>query len=185
MATQAKVYDSGPEQPDDEFWLAQGRKMVEDSLPAVREAAKALMTGLGVLQGIYVAILGFGDLAKNMSPPAAGLFALPLLAWLIAMHSCLSVMKTKERTLNLFSPEEIRGNHEQTLKDKQQSLTYAFWELTVGLDPGHCPRGTRPGRATVFIRAFNRMAGCHACARVSVPCSSSQTCLRGCRHGTR
>jgi len=133
MATQEKVYDSGSGQPDDEFWLAQGRKMVEDSLPAVREAAKALMTGLGVLQGIYVAILGFGDLPKHMSPPAAGLFALPLLAWLAAMHSCLSVMKTKEHALNLLSPDQIRGNHEQTLKDKHESLMYAFWRLTVGL----------------------------------------------------
>jgi hypothetical protein len=133
MATQENVYDSGPGQPDDEFWLAQGRKMVEDSLPAAREAAKALMTGLGVLEGIYVAILGFGDFARQMSLPAAGLFAVPLLAWLLALHSCLSVMKTKEHTLKLFSPDQIRGNHEQTLKDKQQSLTYAFWELTVGL----------------------------------------------------
>jgi hypothetical protein len=133
MATQEKVYDSGPEQPDDEFWLAQGRKMVEDSLPAVREAAKALMTGLGVLQGIYMAILGFGDYAKKMTLPDAGMFALPLLAWLVALHGCLSVMKTKERELNLFSPEEIRRDHEQVLKHKQRSLEYAFWELTVGL----------------------------------------------------
>ncbi len=133
MATQEKVYDSGPGQPDDELWLAQGRKMVEDSLPAVREAAKALMTGLGVLQGIYVAILGFGDFARHMSPPAAAVFALPLLAWLTALHSCLSVMKTKEHTLSLLSPEEIRNNHEHVLKDKQQSLTDAFWRLTVGL----------------------------------------------------
>jgi hypothetical protein len=133
MATQEKIYESGPGRPDDEFWLAQGRKMVEDSLPAVREAAKALMTGLGVLQGIYVAILGFGDYAKHMSPPAAVVFALPLVAWLFALHGCLSVMKTKESTLNLFSPEEIRDSHEQTLKDKQQNLMYAFWRLTVGL----------------------------------------------------
>jgi hypothetical protein len=132
-ATQGKVYESGRGQADDELWLAQGRKMVEDSLPAVREAAKALMTGLGVLQGIYVAILGFGDFAKQMSLPAAGLFALPLLAWLIALHSCLLVMKTKEYSLNLFSPDAIRLNHEQVLRDNQRSLTYAFWELTVGL----------------------------------------------------
>lgn len=97
MAAPEKVYDSGAQQPDDEFWLTQGRKIVEDSLPAAREAAKALMTGLTVLEAIYVAILGFGDFAKHMSPPAAGVFALPLLAWLIAMHSCLSVMKTQAR----------------------------------------------------------------------------------------
>ncbi|NLZ04339.1 MAG: hypothetical protein GXY19_04135 [Phycisphaerae bacterium] len=133
MTAQEKVYDSGQGRPDDDFWLSQGRKAVEDSLPAVREAAKALMTGLGVLQGIYVAILGFGDFAKQMTWPVAGLFALPLLAWLVALHSCLSVMKTKEHTLRLFAPEEIRDHHAQALKDKQRSLTCAFWELTVGL----------------------------------------------------
>ena len=133
MAAQETIYDSGPRDPNDDFWLGQGRKAVEDSLPAVREAAKALMTGLGVLQGIYVAILGFGDLAKEVTWPAAGLFALPLVAWLVALHSCLSVMKTKAYALNLLAPEEIREHHAQVLKDKQRRLTYAFWELTAGL----------------------------------------------------
>ncbi len=133
MATQGKVYDSGPSLPDDEFWLTQGRKGVEESLPAIREAAKNLMTGLGALQGIYVAILGFGEFAKQMSPPAAALFALPLAIWLVALHSCLTVMKTKEYSLNVFAPDRIRDNHEQVLRDKQRNVTYAFWELTVGL----------------------------------------------------
>jgi hypothetical protein len=133
MAMDGKVYDSGSGRPDDEFWLAQGRKMVEDSLPAVREATKAMMTGLGALQGVYVAILGFGDYAKRMSPLAAAVFALPLLAWLLALYSCLSVMKTREDTLNLYSPEEIRDNHERTLKEKQLHLMDAFWRLTIGL----------------------------------------------------
>ena len=133
MAEQEKIYDSGPDRPDDDFWLAQGKKAIEDSLPAVREAAKALMTGLGVLEGIYVAILGFGEFAKEVTWPLAGLYALPLLAWLVALYSCLSVMKTKAYSLNVFAPEQIRDHHAQVLTDKQRNLTYAFWELTVGL----------------------------------------------------
>ncbi len=133
MATEEKTYDSGPSRPDDELWLTQGRKGVEESLPAIREGAKNLMTGLGALEGIYVAILSFSDFAKQMAAPAAALFALPLVIWLVALHSCLTVMKTKECSLNLFAPEQLRNNHEQVLKGKQRSLTYAFWELTVGL----------------------------------------------------
>ena len=55
--------------------------------------------------------------------------ALPLLA----LHSCLSVMKTREYSVNLFAPQEIRDHHAQVLQDKQSSLTCAFWELTAGL----------------------------------------------------
>ena len=133
MAAQEKIYDSGPGEPNDAFWLGQGKKAVEDSLPAVREAAKALMTGLGALKGIYIAILGFGDFAKEVPWPQAGLFALPLLAWLLALHSCLTVMKTKACSLNLSAPGDIRDHHAQVLQDKQRNLTCAFWELTVGL----------------------------------------------------
>jgi len=130
---QEKIYDSGPAHPDDDFWLGQGRKMVEDSLPAVREAAKALMTGLGVLQGIYVAILGFGEVAKKLSWDVAGFMALPLVAWMVALLFCLRVMMTRRYEIHLHAPESIRDNHQAVLKAKQIDLWCAYAGLAIGL----------------------------------------------------
>ncbi len=129
-----KIYDSGPSEPDDDFWLEQGVKMVEGSLPSVREAAKSLMTGLGVLKAIYLGILGFADLVpKTASLSLKSLFTLPLIFWLCALYCCLCVMMTKESQINLHSPDDIRQSAEQSLKSKQNSLKLAFWLLTIGL----------------------------------------------------
>ena len=128
-----KTYDSDERRPDDDFWLAQGRKMVEESLPAVREAAKALMTGLGVLQGIYVAILGFGETAKSLTRASAVFAALPLVAWMVALLLCLRVMMTDPHRVSLLSPEDIRANYEHLLTTKQKYLQYALAGLAIGL----------------------------------------------------
>jgi hypothetical protein len=131
---EVKVYESGPEQPDDDFWLGHGKKMVEESLPAVRDAAKSLMTGLGLLQGIYLAILGFSDfLAKSMSREVKFLFIAPLLLWLGAVYNCLHVMMTQRLDINLSSPDDIREQSRSQLIAKQKSLRWAFGLLAAGL----------------------------------------------------
>jgi hypothetical protein len=63
-----KVYESAPSEPDDDFWLEQGRKMVADSLPTVRTAAASLTTAIGVLQGIYLGVLGFAKFVPETLP---------------------------------------------------------------------------------------------------------------------
>lgn len=129
-----KIYDSGPSEPDDDFWLEQGKKMLEGSLPSIRDAAKSLMTGLGVLKAIYLGILGFADIVpKTASLGLKSLFTLPLIFWLGALYFCLCVMMTEESRINLYSPDNIRQNAECTLKSKQNSLKLAFWLLTIGL----------------------------------------------------
>lgn len=129
-----KIYDSGPSKPSDSFWLKQGEKMVEESLASIRGAAKSLMTGLGLLKGIYLGILGFADFVPATLPlPVKGLFILPLLFWLGALYCCLCVMMTKEYEVNLHSPDDIREKSQATLKSKQGSLVCAFWLLAIGL----------------------------------------------------
>lgn len=65
LSNQAEViYQSAPSEPDDDFWLEQSNKLIVESLPVVREAAKSLMTGLGALQGIIWAC----STLRNSSP---------------------------------------------------------------------------------------------------------------------
>ncbi len=66
--TNDMIFDSAPSNPDDDFWLEQGKKMVQDSITAVREAAKALITGLGLMQSVYLGILGFAGFIPKSLP---------------------------------------------------------------------------------------------------------------------
>ena len=128
------IIDSPPSEPDDDFWIEQGRGLVKGSLSALLDASKSLMTGLGMLQGIYLGILGFAEyVPKTMPNIFKFLFALPFLFWLFALYKCLQILMTKKFKLHLNSPDEIRETYENILKDKQEKLTQAFWTLASGL----------------------------------------------------
>lgn len=128
------VYNSLPSEPDDDFWLEQGKKIQEGSLSSVREGAKALMTGLGLLKAIYLGILSFSEfIPKSMILLQKFLFILPLVFWLAALHQSLEVMMTKSFNINLNSPDDIRTKSTIAIVEKQRNLQRAFWMLTIGL----------------------------------------------------
>ncbi len=128
------IYDSPASAPDDDFWLEQGRKMVVDSLPTMRSAATALTSALGVIQAVYLGILGFAKFVPEDWPVwRKGLFIVPLLCWLIALNCCVQVALTKKSTLYLHSPEHIQQISEQTILEKQRQLKCSYWFLVAGL----------------------------------------------------
>ena len=133
-AAEAIVYASAPSEVDDDLWLEQGKLMIKESLATVRGAANALMTALGVLQGVYLGILGFSNFIPKTLPLAQKLlFALPLLVWLFALYNCVLVAMTEKLTVNLQSPSDIRDQSTRLLEEKQHYLEIAFWMFAVGL----------------------------------------------------
>ncbi len=132
--SEEKIYQSPPSEPGDDFWLDQGQKLFSGSINSVREAAKALMTGLSLLQGIYLGILGFADfIPKEAALLTKVWFILPLLLWLISTYFCLAVLMTESRHLNLRSPDEIRSDINEFLVSKQKTLMLSFWSMAAGL----------------------------------------------------
>lgn len=128
------IYQSAPSEPDDDFWLEQANKLIVESLPAVREAAKSLMTGLGALQGIYLGMLGFA----KFIPEAAqwwekAMFFPPLLCWMLGLYQCLKVAKTEELRIYRYSPADIRQKLGELAKEKQRELDLAFYWMLSGL----------------------------------------------------
>ena len=128
------ILESGPSDPLDDFWLEQGRKMVQGSLPAQRAAAKALMTAIGLMNTVYLGILGFAELIPATTATYLKvLYVLPILLWLCALALCLAVMLTERIELNLHAPAEIRDTDQAILNRKQEQLKCAFLILTVAL----------------------------------------------------
>ncbi len=129
-----EIFQSPPSQPEDDFWLEQGRKMVEDSLPALRNAASAFIAALGVLEAIYLGVLGFADFIPPDIPLHwKGVFILPLLLWLIAFYLCLEVLMTRKMEIFLHSPEHVREQSARLLAEKQRRLQWSFWLLFAGI----------------------------------------------------
>ena len=129
-----KVYASPLSEPDDDFWLEQGGRMLVESLTTVRTAASALLSALGVLQGIYLGLLGFAKFLHETLPWwHKALFILPLVIWLFGLYYCLDVVMTKRLSIYLHSPSDIRTESTELLREKQGRLEWAFWCLTLGL----------------------------------------------------
>lgn len=92
------------------------------------------MTGLGLLQGIYLGILGFAEfIPKTLPLRQKSLFILPLLLWLAALYYSLQVLMTRHLHIYRHSPDDIRQKSTEVLLEKQQNLRRAFWCLTTGL----------------------------------------------------
>jgi hypothetical protein len=128
------IYDSPPSEPDDDLWLAHGAKMLEDSVPSVRGAASELIKALGMLQTVYLGILGFAKfIPENMEVYNKALFVVPIVPWMIATYYCLRVMKTEVTKINLRSPSDIRERATELLEKKQRHLETAFALLIVGI----------------------------------------------------
>jgi hypothetical protein len=128
------IYDSPPSESDDDLWLAHGAKMLEDSVPGVRSAASELIKALGLLQTVYLGILGFAKfIPENMEVYNKALFIVPMIPWIIATYYCLRVMKTEVVKLNLRSPSDIREKATELLEEKQHHLEIAFVFLIAGI----------------------------------------------------
>jgi hypothetical protein len=128
------VYDSPASEPDDDLWLAHGTKMLEDSVPGVRSAASELIKALGLLQTVYLGILGFAKfIPENMEVYNKALFVVPIVPWVIGTYYCLRVMKTEIVKINLRSPSDIREKAAELLEGKQRHLEIAFAFLIAGI----------------------------------------------------
>ncbi len=134
--TEPPVFDSAPERHDDRFWIEQGRTLITESFPSVRDASTGLLTALTVVQGIYLGILGFSEYLpedESLRIVKALLYLLPFGLWLGSSYFCLSVLMTKRWDVFANDPDDVRGLIETILKRKQQRLQAAFWLFTAGL----------------------------------------------------
>jgi hypothetical protein len=129
-----KIFDSPASDPEDDFWLEHGRQMVTESLPAIRSAANAMIMTVGVMEAIYMGILGFGEFIPTNLPFLQKIvFAIPLLIWLVSIYCCLGVVMTHKLDVYLHSPEDIKAKSTQVVLEKQQQLKWGFWLLAAGL----------------------------------------------------
>jgi hypothetical protein len=129
-----KIFDSPASDPEDEFWLAHGKQIIIESLPAVRSAANSVITALGFIQAIYLGMLGFGEFIPQEIPwNLKALFFIPLLFWLLSLYCCINVVMTGKMKIVLYSPEDIKDKSLKFTLKKQCALRWGFIFMAAGL----------------------------------------------------
>ena len=134
VASDEIIYASPPSNPDDDLWLEQGRKLATESLANVRAAATELLKAVGMLQTIYLGLLGFADIIpKTLDLQWKLLFVTPAVPWLGAIYYCLRVLMTEEFTVNLYDVNDVKALLTELAGTKQSHLQAAFAMLGTGL----------------------------------------------------
>jgi hypothetical protein len=129
-----EIFESAPSEPDDEFWLEQGTKMIADSIPSIRSAADSVIKALGALQSVWLGILGFAKIIPESWPVLSkAFFVVPFLFWMPAMYFCVQIMATQLLNINPNSPSDIREQTTQLVIEKQVQLEKALLYLFLGI----------------------------------------------------
>jgi hypothetical protein len=127
-----KIYSSAPSEADDDLWLEEGKRMIIESLSSVRNAVGALIMALGMLQGVYLAVLGFAE--KQVTPLCLLQklpLLLPLLLWLASLYLCLAVVMTQKIGVFTNSPDDVREKSTQMLLKKTTAIAMGIWVVRL------------------------------------------------------
>ncbi len=125
----------------DRFWLATARSAAKESVGALEEAAKQLISVTSLLQAIYFAAISFSDLKGSLVVEGAKdyllvlLFVLPIVLWLASLSFAIRVFKPETYKTNLSSPDLARSIYGEIVAYKHRQLRRAHQFLLLGFVP--------------------------------------------------
>jgi hypothetical protein len=125
--------------PLDSFWLETVRSAVKESVGALEEAAKQLITVTTLAQAIYFAAVSFGDvkvalgtLTQTRQWLITIALVIPLLFWLASLAFAVRVFKPETYRTSLDSPDRAREAYEEIVTYKHRQLGRAHRMLATG-----------------------------------------------------
>lgn len=125
----------------DRFWLETAQGAAKESVGALEEAAKQLISVTSLLQAIYFAAISFSELKEGIVVEDAVnwllvlLFVLPIVLWLASLSFAVRVFKPETYKTNLSSPDLARSMYEEMAAYKHQQLQRAHLFLVLGFLP--------------------------------------------------
>jgi hypothetical protein len=122
----------------DRFWLETARSVSKESIAALEDAAKQLISITSLTQGIYFAAISFSDLKKALVVHdlqgwlLVFLFASPILLWLVSLAYAVRVFAPETYKTNLQSPDLAREMLQEIVAYKHSQLKLAHKALLLG-----------------------------------------------------
>ena len=136
----AEVVEVPAAQPSamDRFWLETARSVSKESIAALEDAAKQLITITSLTQGIYFAAISFSDLKKALVVHdwqgwlLVLLFASPIIFWLVSLAFAVRVFSPETYKTNLQSPDLAKEMLLEIVAYKHKQLRRAHKALLLG-----------------------------------------------------
>jgi hypothetical protein len=116
------------------FWRGVSRKMVEDSIGSLDEAAKQLVGVAGILAGLYVNAIAFSNLhGKGTSGWLLVLYTAPIALLLLTLVAALLVFFPGRYSINIHSSQASQLIYERILTRKRRILAVSAVCLVFSL----------------------------------------------------
>jgi hypothetical protein len=138
MADEAVEVSAAQPSAMDRFWLETARSVSKESIQALEEAAKQLISITSLTQGIYFAAISFSDLKKIIVVQdwhgwlLVLLFASPIALWLISLGFAIRVFAPETYNTNLQSPDLAKEMLQKVVAYKHRQLKLAHKALLAG-----------------------------------------------------
>jgi hypothetical protein len=138
MADEAVEVPAAQPSAMDRFWLETARSVSKESISALEDAAKQLISITSLTQGIYFAAISFSDLKKSLIINdwhgwlLVLLFASPIVLWLISLGFAIRVFAPETYKTNLQSPDLAKEMLQKIVAYKHKQLKLAHKALLAG-----------------------------------------------------
>lgn len=117
-----------------DFWEEVSKEIVKESIGSLEEATKQTVSTIGILSGLYINAVAFGDINEtDLNLLQILIYALPLVCWLLGIYFAIQVRWNQYYKLDLFDAYEAKSTWEQIVNFKHQNLNIANIYLLLGL----------------------------------------------------
>lgn len=127
----------------DRFWLDTARNLTSNSITAIEESAKQIISSITVLVSIFFAAIAFSSLETKLASLAGQknfwllltLMVLPLACWIASLWLSILVFLPKTYLVNLNSPDLSREAFLEITRYKHRRLLQSYTALALGFMP--------------------------------------------------
>lgn len=128
-----------PEPPDKNleearlFWRETGRGLIRDSILAIDETARQIITVSGILEGLYFHSITFSDIRKELTNFDLFIYILPLALLLLSLATALLVFFPESNRINILSSDGSKKIYEDIVKSKLMTMRVSSIFLVLGI----------------------------------------------------
>lgn len=128
-----------PEPPDKNleearlFWRETGRGLIRDSILAIDETARQIITVSGILEGLYFHSITFSDIRKELTNLDLFIYILPLVLLLLSLATALLVFFPERYRVNILSSDGSKKIYEDIVKSKLTTMRVSAIFLVLGI----------------------------------------------------
>lgn len=107
------------------FWRENAQNLVRESIPAIEEVAKQLITLNSALEAIYFTVITFSEIRSVMTKLTEAIYLAPVLLWLLSLVFAVLTLSPKNYAININSSSDSKERFNEIVSRKHMMLKWS------------------------------------------------------------